>query len=86
MRLHVPATTPSEPASARHMTGWCSEILRDLNSVPEDKREGTAALSAAGKDLTGARQTKQPTSTTPLGFWFFSCDASRNVTRDFLTH
>ena len=47
------ATTRGEPASAQHITGWCSEIPRDLNSVPEDKQEGTAALSAAGKTLPG---------------------------------
>ena len=43
------ATTPGEPASAQHTAGRCSEIPRDLNSVPEDKWEGTAALSVAGK-------------------------------------
>ena len=77
-------TTPGEPASAQHITGRCSEILRDLNSVPEDKWELTAALSVAGKDLTGVRQTKQALSTSPESF-HFSCGASRNVTRDFLS-
>ena len=43
------ATTPGEPASAQHTAGRCSEIPRDFNSVPEDKWEGIAALSAAGK-------------------------------------
>ena len=47
------ATTPGEPAPAQHTAGRCSEIPRDLNSVPEDKWEGTAALSAAGKTLPG---------------------------------
>ena len=50
------AIARGEPALAQHITGRRSEIPRDLNSVPEDKREGTAALSAAGKDLTGVRQ------------------------------
>ena len=68
VRLDVPATTPGEPATARHIIGRCSEVPRDLNSVPEDKREGTAALSAAGKDLTAVRQTKQPTSISRQGF------------------
>ena len=45
------ATTPGEPAPAQHTAGRCSEI--PLNSVPEDKWEGTAALSAAGKTLPG---------------------------------
>ena len=53
VRLDVPALAPGEPVSARHITGWCSEIPRDLNSVPEYKWEGTAALSAAGKTLPG---------------------------------
>ena len=47
------ATTPGEPVPAQHTAGRCSEIPRDLNSVPEDKWEGTAALSAAGKTLPG---------------------------------
>ena len=54
---------PGESASAQHITGRCSP--RELNSVPEDKWEPTAALSAAGKDLVEARQTKQPPSTSP---------------------
>ena len=47
------ATTPGEPAPAQHTAGRCSEIPRDLNSVSEDKWEGTAALSAAGNTLPG---------------------------------
>ena len=43
------AIAPGEPAPAQHITGRCSEIPRDLNSVPEYNWEGTAALSAAGK-------------------------------------
>ena len=53
VRLDVPALAPGEHVLARHITGWCSEIPRDLNSVPEYKWEGTAALSAAGKTLPG---------------------------------
>ena len=46
-------TAPGEPTLAQRTAGRCSEIPRDLNSVPEDKWEGTAALSAAGKTLPG---------------------------------
>ena len=37
-------TAPGEPAPAQHTAGRCSKIPRDLNSVLEDKWEGTAAL------------------------------------------
>ena len=47
------AITPGEPAPAQHITGRCSEIPRDLNSVPEYNWEGTAAFSAAGKTYPG---------------------------------
>ena len=53
------AITRGEPASAQHITGWCSEIPRDLNSVPEDN--GTAA----GKDLTGVRQRNSQRAPPP---------------------
>ena len=62
-------TTLGEPAPAQHITGRCSEIPRDLNSVPEYNWEGTAALSAAGK--------KQPPSTSPLGFFHFFCNVTQ---------
>ena len=42
-------TTPGESAPAQYITGRWSEIPRALNSVPENKWEGTVALSAAGK-------------------------------------
>ena len=58
-------TAPGEPASAQHKTGRCSEFFGNSNSVLEDKWEPTAALSAAGKDLAGARQTKQPPGNSP---------------------
>ena len=41
--------TPGELTLAQHITGRCSEIPQDLNSVPQDKWELTAALSVAGK-------------------------------------
>ena len=78
------AITRGEPASAQHITGRRSEIPRDLNSVPEDKWEPTAALSAAGKDLTGVRQRNSQRAPPHKGFDFLH-DASRNVTRDFLS-
>ena len=58
------ATTPGEPASAWHIAGRYSEIPRDLNSVPEDKWEPTAALSAARKDLVWG-QGKQNSHRVP---------------------
>ena len=70
------ATTPGEPAPAQHTAGRCSEIPRDLNSVPEDKREGTAALSAAGKTLPGQGKRKSHRAPPPRVL-FFLRDASR---------
>ena len=64
--------TPGEPAPAQHITERCSEIPRDLNSVPEYNWEGTA-----GKDLAGARQKKQPPSTSPLGFCHLFCHVTQ---------
>ena len=78
------AITRGEPASAQHITGRRSEIPRDLNSVPEDKWEPTAALSAAGKDLTRVRQRNSQRAPPHKGFVFLH-DASRNVTHDFLS-
>ena len=50
---------PGEPAPAQHTAGRCSEIPRNLNSVPEDKREETAAWSAAGKTWPGSGKRKR---------------------------
>ena len=64
------ATTPGEPASAQHTAGRCSEIPRDLNSVPEDKWEGTATLSAAGKTWPGLGKRNSHQAPPPRGFFF----------------
>ena len=45
-----------EPAPARRTLGGAHRSPGISNSVPEYNWEGTAALSAAGKDLTGVRQ------------------------------
>ena len=58
-------TTPGEPAPAQHIAERCSEIPRDLNSVPEDKWEPIAALSAAKSPCLGARQNKTATEHLP---------------------
>ena len=82
------ATAPGEPAPAQYTAGRCSEIPWDLNSVPEDKWEGTAAgtaaLSAAGKTWPGLGERKSHRAPPPRILHFF-CDASRNITRDFLS-
>ena len=54
------ATTPGEPAPAR-----------DLNSVPEDKWEGTAALSAAGKTWPWLGERKSHRAPPPRVLHFF---------------
>ena len=65
------ATTPGKPALALHTAGRCSEIPRDLNSVTEDKREGTAALSAAGKTWPGSGKTNSHQAPPPRVLPFF---------------
>ena len=67
--LHA-GTTPGEPASAQHTAGRCSEIPRDLNSVPEDKWEGTAALSAAGKTWPGLGKRNSHRAPPPWVLFF----------------
>ena len=68
VKLSVPALALGEPASAWYILGDAQRSPGISNSVPEYKWEGTADLSAGGKDLTGVRQTKQPTSISLQGF------------------
>ena len=65
------ATVPGEPAPAQHTAGRCSEIPRDLNSVPEDKWERKAALSAAGKTKPGLSERKSHRAPPPRVVHFF---------------
>ena len=71
-------TTPGEPAPAQHITG---EVL---DSVPEDKWELKAALSAAGSPCRGQGKQNSHRASPSKGF-VLSCVTSRNVTRDFLS-
>ena len=70
------ATAPGEPAPAQHTAGRCSEIPRDLNSVPEDKWEGTAACQRRERPCRGKAKEKA-TEHLPLGFCIFLCHVTQ---------